>query len=335
VLHFRPPADKPEEAPAWGTTSPWPLPSYQPWRCLGVGARCETWLVWDTAGWSRAVVKLVRPDHVGPAGDRARRALDREAACAATPHAGLARLLADGRGAGVPHLVFEHLGGPALDATVADDGRLTDTEAALLAAGLLSALTALHRSGRAHCDVKPANVVLRDGLPVLVDLGSARRLGSLQPTGRPLGTPGYAAPEMEACAPIAAGMDVYGVAVTVAEARTGRSPLADRWGPAAFARWPRRSRLRPVVEQMLCPEPEHRPTLTASLRLVAGLLTPDQAPWPEAVHRDLTGSGWRDGGPKTIARWRDPLDPGDPGPVIPTLEEPCPHQERRSDAPCS
>ena len=49
---------------------------------------------------------------------------------------------------------------------------------ARLAIGLAVALRTLHALGLAHCDVKPANVMLRsDGWPVLVDLAAATRFG--------------------------------------------------------------------------------------------------------------------------------------------------------------
>jgi hypothetical protein len=49
---------------------------------------------------------------------------------------------------------------------------------AQLAIGLAVALRTLHALGLAHCDVKPANVMLRgDGWPALVDLAAATRFG--------------------------------------------------------------------------------------------------------------------------------------------------------------
>src|SRR6185437_5360543 len=78
-------------------------------------------------------------------------------------------------------------------------------------------------AGYVHVDLKPENVVLRDGRPYVVDLGSARPIGSEQPEKSPhIGSPGYAAPELEAGAPIAVTMDLYAVGAIAFEVLTGR-----------------------------------------------------------------------------------------------------------------
>jgi hypothetical protein len=52
------------------------------------------------------------------------------------------------------------------------------------------AIAALRARDLAQLDLKPTNVVLRDGPRVVIDLGYARRIGSLQPAGRPVGMQG-------------------------------------------------------------------------------------------------------------------------------------------------
>ena len=198
------------------------------WDRLGVGHRCETWLAWSDDMWCPVVVKFPRPHQISH--PRARRSLIREGrALAGVAHPALPGLLADGTAAAVPYLAFEHLDGVTL-ADAVDDGATVDpVSAALLGAQLLAGLHTVHRRGVAHVDIKPDNVVMRGGRPVLIDFGSSRRLGARQPSGLPVGSPGYAAPDLEAGEPISAAMDLYGLGVTLYEAVAGRLPFrADR-----------------------------------------------------------------------------------------------------------
>ncbi|KAH6847188.1 serine/threonine-protein kinase [Chaetomium sp. MPI-CAGE-AT-0009] len=51
---------------------------------------------------------------------------------------------------------------------------------------LQSAVAYLHSLGRAHNDINPGNIMVRDGMPVFVDFGSCRPFGEgLQSTGTP------------------------------------------------------------------------------------------------------------------------------------------------------
>jgi serine/threonine protein kinase len=198
------------------------------WERLGVGHRCETWLCWSVARWHPVVVKLPRPDQVSH--PRARAALGREAtALGVARHPALPVLYDDGADAALPYVVMEHVDGVALDDELAESGAFDPAAAAALCAVLLSAVRSLHVVGLAHLDVKPENVVVRDGRPVLIDLGSARPIGSKQPAGHPVGTLGWSAPEMEECRPIAASMDVFGVGRVLLDALEPgyAGPLAD------------------------------------------------------------------------------------------------------------
>ncbi len=128
------------------------VPGHAAWERLGVGHRCETWLAWSGELFAPAVVKL--------------------------PHPVLPRLYADGTHADEPYVVVEYVDGPALGDAVADDGPLAPLDVAVLRWQLLAGLRTLHARGVAHLDLKPDNVVLRAGRPVLVDFGSARPLGA-------------------------------------------------------------------------------------------------------------------------------------------------------------
>jgi serine/threonine protein kinase len=242
---------------------------------LGVGVRCETWLVWRPVLWSPAVLKLARPHQVRH--PRALRTLRREtAALTGNLHPALPRLLADGTSAPVPHIVVEYLDGPALDEEIDENGALTSEEAAVLGAQLLPAVASLHHRGLAHLDLKPENVVLRDARPVLLDFGTARLIGSAQPAGHPVGTSGYAAPEQEACEPVSAAMDLYGLGMVLAEAVTGVPPAKGAEIPP--------SPLAPVIRQLLAEQPGERGT-TADVLVALADAAGELRPWPEWLDR--------------------------------------------------
>jgi serine/threonine protein kinase len=184
---------------------------------LGVGHRCETWLVWSVQLWAPAVLKAARPHQLRH--PRAVKSLRREtAALAGNLHPALPRLFADGTDYPIPHVLVEYVDGPTLADELEDNGLLSVPETANLGAQLLPALMTLHSRQLAHLDVKPDNVVLRDGRPVLIDFGSTRRIGSEQPAGHPVGTEGYASPAQEACEAVSAEMDLYSLGRTLAEA---------------------------------------------------------------------------------------------------------------------
>jgi len=262
------------------------------WERLGVGTRCETWLAWSVEMWAPVVVKLVRPHQVDH--PRGLAAIAREAdALGRVRHPAFPRLWSDGRTTARPHVVLEYVDGPDLDDVLDDIGPMDSADLVQLGLQVASALRALHTSGFAHLDLKPDNVAVRDARVTVLDLGSARPLGRSQPAGRPIGSAGYAAPDLEAGADISAAMDVYGLGVLLAEAA-----LDDRLfdsGQAAEARPSVEldaaavgADLAALVTAMLAPEPGDRPALADVLAGLDALTGPDRS-WPRRASDHLSG----------------------------------------------
>jgi serine/threonine protein kinase len=124
-----------------------------------------------------------------------------------------------------PYLVMEFLQGQPLD-RVLEKGSIPFPRACAWAAQIASALSAAHRKGIIHGDVKPANVLITDdGRVKLMDFGMAR-LSSHDSGDSPLlGTPAYWCPEQILGRPQDARSDLFSLGVVLYEMVTGNRPF--------------------------------------------------------------------------------------------------------------
>lgn len=78
--------------------------------------------------------------------------------------------------------------------------------------GLVEAVKAIHSAGVVHRDIKPGNVLMVDGDPVLIDFGIAHVADDsrLTMTGLVMGTPGYLSPEIVEGAEVSDATDWLG-----------------------------------------------------------------------------------------------------------------------------
>ena len=93
---------------------------------------------------------------------------------------------------------------------------LTGPEALRICQDLLTGLSTLQEAGIVHRDVKPGNVLLRDGRAAITDFGlAARSLDEM--TCLNAGTPGYVAPELDGHEPTEPSVrsDLYAAGVTI------------------------------------------------------------------------------------------------------------------------
>jgi serine/threonine protein kinase len=168
-----------------------------------------------------------------------------------------------------PYVVTRYVPGPALDETVEDQGPLAPAELLRLARGTAEAIRAIHACGVVHRDIKPGNVLLEDGEPVLIDFGIAHLQDDVRHTvgGLVMGTPGYLSPELVEGAAITDATDWWGWAATITYAASGRPPFGRGRMDAVLSRVRAGEvdlegvdpRLAPLLRASLSPNPFERP----------------------------------------------------------------------------
>ena len=125
-------------------------------------------------------------------------------------------------------LVMELVEGRTLRELLRERGRLSPAEAISIMEPVLSALSAAHRAGLVHRDVKPENILLSDdGVVKVADFGLARAVEAdpaATRTGLMMGTVAYCAPEQISEGRADPRSDVYAAGVVLFELLTGAPP---------------------------------------------------------------------------------------------------------------
>lgn len=197
---------------------------------LSPGRVGHLYQVWSSRDWCAYTCKILAAERRERRPDAA--ALRREARILARlRHPALVRSFGGGDHEGLPYLLMEYLEGPSLLAVLenAPSRQLDIADAVRTGIHLAAALHHLHRRGFIHLDLKPANLLLRDGVPVLIDFDSARRIRTgVRPKGR-IGTAPYMAPEHAARRELTPAADVYGLGALLYELVTGRWAFEDAY----------------------------------------------------------------------------------------------------------
>ena len=131
---------------------------------------------------------------------------------------------------GVCLLVMELLPGGTLRSRVAEGG-FTAPHAVAVSLACLSGLSAAHRRGILHRDVKPENMLFAaSGVLKVTDFGIAKVIGGpgtvLTRVGDVVGTPAYIAPEQVRGGKLSPATDVYALATMLYELLAGVFPFS-------------------------------------------------------------------------------------------------------------
>jgi len=239
------------------------------------------YLVWHHKSWCPMLCKVLQ----------SREAAQREAdILLALAHPNIVRCFGVN---GSTYLLMEYLEGPSLYQLVKSRPKhqLGVNDALRLAIYVGAALSHVHDGGLLHLDVKPANIVVVNGRPVLCDFGVARWQAASRPTGV-RGTEGYVAPEECLLSEITPAADVFGLGVTLYELLTGHMPFPKKADgepypqisrPASSVREHRATvpvRLEKLVLSCLSRDPKARPTLPTLLPSLHHFISSGPPMWP-------------------------------------------------------
>ena len=247
-------------------------------RLLGRGGMGTVWLASDAVlGRDVAVKEVTFPVSLS---DEERRSLRertfREARAAARfEHAHATTVHDVVEEDGRPWIVMEHVPSRSLAELVAERGPLPVEQAVRIGLDVLDALSAAHRAGIVHRDVKPGNVLVdENGRAWLTDFGIATSVGDQHLTqhGVVLGSPPYIAPERARGDEPGPPADLWAFGATLFTAVAGGPP---------FERTDAISTLLAVTSEEPPPVPG-APTLEPVLRALlqkdpVGRMTADQA----------------------------------------------------------
>ncbi|WP_406494416.1 protein kinase domain-containing protein [Streptomyces sp. NBC_01604] len=222
---------------------------YRLLRALGAGGMGRVWLAYDEElACEVAMKEIALPDvpmdSTEPVQRIARARSEARHAARLRGHPHVATVHDVVVHEGLPWIVMEYVPDAIdLQAVVRRSGPLDPAQAARIGLAVLDALTAGHRIGILHRDVKPANILLApdsSGDPyarvLLTDYGIALQPESQEPrltaTAGILGTPGYLAPERARGEPPTPAADMFSLGATLYAAVEGRGPF-DRHGDYA------------------------------------------------------------------------------------------------------
>lgn len=194
---------------------------------LARGRMTELYQVWSNEHWCALTGKMAAPgalkDDTAPSSFRREERVLRR-----LRHPNIVRYYGSGTAGDRPYILLEYFAGPTLFDMLESlpRRRLHVPDAVRAAMHVGAAVHYLHRQGYLYRDLKPGNVLLREGIPILVDFDVVRKIDGRRPADR-LGTAPYMAPEQVLRETLTPATDVYGLGALLYEMLTGHWPTEE------------------------------------------------------------------------------------------------------------
>ena len=195
---------------------------------IGAGAMGIVLKARDSSLDRFVAIKVLSPHYADS--ESARRRFERESrSVAAVVHPHVVAIHAVDARHELPYLVMAYISGESLHERLLRSGPLDVSDVLRIAMQTAQGLAAAHSQGIVHRDVKPANILLEDGLErvVLSDFGLARAIddATMTRSGMLAGTPEYMSPEQAKGELVDHRSDLFSLGCVMYAMCTGRSPF--------------------------------------------------------------------------------------------------------------
>ena len=202
---------------------------YEILRKIGDGGMAFVYQARDKLLNRIVAVKVLRPEFVDDQEFLVK--FKREAeAVASLSHPNIVNVYDVGEDGKVHYIVMEYVDGQNLKEIIQEEGRLEEYTALDIAKQIARALSAAHRNGIIHRDIKPHNILIsKDGRQVKVaDFGIAKAVSSSTMTnmGSVIGSVHYISPEQAKGKHLTSNADLYSLGIVLYEMIIGRVPFS-------------------------------------------------------------------------------------------------------------
>jgi serine/threonine-protein kinase len=237
-------------------------------RELGQGGMATVYLADDLRHERKVALKVLKPELAAVVG--AERFMAEIKTTANLQHPHILPLFDSGEADSYLFYVMPFVEGETLRDRIDREGQLAVDDAVRIATNLAEALDYAHRQGVIHRDVKPANVLLQEGRPVLSDFGIALAVGAagagrLTGTGLSLGTPHYMSPEQVAGdRDPEARSDIYALGSILYEMLVGQPPFQGSSVQSVLAK---------ILTDEVAPVRDERPSVPVNVAAVVAKAT--------------------------------------------------------------